>query len=127
MREFCFEGSEIAQVSQEEDRIVISFASIRLRDRHGSEFSQHRVEPWAGRMELSGARCKRLPKPGILTDGELYGMAGKALNGRLPLVLSCQGELELELAVEDRSVTILCQQMIFHVAAELTEDRYRQH
>lgn len=51
-------------------------------------------------------KYSKLPKVGRLTDGELYGVMGKPLNGRIPINFSFNKACELVLSVEDKDYSI---------------------
>lgn len=101
--EYCsFEDSEIIDVIDQDESIEIKFkANI------GNEKS---VEAF---LSLVTPKAKKLPKPGKLTDGEIYGIAGKPLDGKVPFPFVGKGDFEVELSVEDKSVTIFCKEIRF--------------
>ncbi|MBC7661212.1 MAG: hypothetical protein H7249_16060 [Chitinophagaceae bacterium] len=57
-------------------------------------------------IRITKPKYKRLPKKGLLSDGELYGIPGKPLNGRIPVDFQCDRECELELSVESTDYSI---------------------
>lgn len=62
-------------------------------------------------LKAKAAKWKTLPKKGALTDGELYGVPGKPLNGLIPYPLTRKGEFELIVSMEDKDYTIFCQEL----------------
>jgi hypothetical protein len=91
---------------------AIVIACIPAQDLHQEKKIQVDVVVCIGQPKY-----KSLPKVGKLTDGELYGILGKSLNGRVPIDLNIQRPCELVLSNEDKEYTISGQS--FHIIADL--------
>lgn len=111
--EIDFHGSEIADVKTGKNELEIIFSHVVIV-RPGSE-----PVSVPATIKVGQPKYRQLPKKGRLTDGELYGVPGKALNGRIPVDLKCDRECELSLSFEDKDYTIHGKS--FHVIADLTK------
>lgn len=101
--DYCqFENSEIVNVLRHDESIEIDLVA---------RINEH--DSVSARMSLIGIKAKALPKPGKLTDGEVFGIPGKPLNGTIPLPFVGKGDYEVELSVEDKSTTIFCKEIRF--------------
>ena len=102
MDKWIFESSEILEVKEGADAL-----EIKLAAQNGSG------ETFEASLNLRSTKAKKLPKPGKLTDGEVFGIPGKPLDGRMPFPFVGRGDYEVELSVEDKSVTIFCKEIHF--------------
>ncbi len=111
--EIDFHGSEIADIRTGKNELEIVFShAVIVQPGH-----EPMVVP--ATLKVAQPKFSKLPKKGRLTDGELYGVPGKALNGRIPVDLKCDRECELSLSFEDKDYTIHGKS--FHVIADLTK------
>ncbi len=103
--ELEFHGSEIAEIkigAKDELEIYLSRAVVVL---NGEAKSDPIII--SALIRIGGAKLpKAMPKKGLLADGELYGIPGKALNGKIPVDFSCQRACELSLSFEGGDYSI---------------------
>ncbi|HET9238159.1 MAG TPA: hypothetical protein VFO10_12945 [Oligoflexus sp.] len=111
--EIDFHGSEIADVKTGKNELEIIFSHAVIVQAGAAPVSVPAT------IKVGQPKYSKLPKKGRLTDGELYGVPGKALNGRIPVDLKCERECELSLSFEDKDYTIHGKS--FHVIADLTK------
>ncbi|WP_141732080.1 hypothetical protein [Oligoflexus tunisiensis] len=111
--EIDFHGSEIADVKTGSNELEIVFSQVVIVQAGGPNVSVPAV------LRVGQPKYSKLPKKGRLTDGELYGLPGKPLNGRIPVDLKCERDGELSLSFEDKDYTIHGKS--FHVIADLTK------
>ena len=76
-------------------------------------------------IKIGQPQYKRLPKKGVLSDGELYGIPGKALNGRVPVDFTSNRECELELSIENTEYTIAGKSFVISVDMATLPDELR--
>lgn len=100
--EIEFAGSEIEEIIVSPKLLEIRFAYFVVLQKgeivqDGKQDSEHRQVP--GSLKVIEPKYKSLPGKGLLSDGELYGIAGKALNGRLPI--NFRADRGIELVLED--------------------------
>jgi hypothetical protein len=110
--EIDFHGSEIADIKTGTNELEIIFSQVVIVQPGHPNVSVPAV------LKVGQPRYSRLPKKGRLTDGELYGVPGKPLNGRIPVDLNCARDLELSLSFEDKDYTIHGRS--FQIIADLT-------
>lgn len=102
--EIDFYDSEIASIHQSpSDLELILDPAVLVVSSSPSASAPHIVNT---RLIIAQPKFKSLPKKGRLTDGELYGIPGKALNGRIPVSFQFAGECELVLSGEKTDYTI---------------------
>lgn len=111
--EIEFHGSEIAEIKAGKNELEIVFSHAVISQAGDKSVSVPAV------LKVGSPKFSKLPKKGRLTDGELYGVPGKPLNGRIPVDLKCDCECELELSVEDKDYTIHGKS--FHLQADLSK------
>lgn len=111
--EFAFHGAEIAEIKTGKTLLEIIFgAAVIMR-------SGVPLGTAPATLRIGTPKYSKLPKTGRLTDGELYGIPGKALNGCIPVDLRCDRECELSLSFEDKDFTIHGKS--FHLTVDLTK------
>ncbi len=101
--EIDFQGSEILDVKADKTELEIVFSQAVIV-RSGSSLDN--VVRVPATLKIGMPKFAKLPKKGRLSDGELYGVPGKALNGRIPVDLKCNRDCELSLSFEDKDYTI---------------------
>jgi hypothetical protein len=111
--EIDFHGSEIADVKTGTNELEIVFSQVVIVQAGRPNASVPAV------LKVGQPKYSKLPKKGKLTDGELYGVPGKPLNGRIPVDLKCARDCELSLSFEDKDYTIHGKD--FQVIADLTK------
>jgi hypothetical protein len=110
--EIDFHGSEIAEIKTGKNELEIIFSQVVIVQAGSPSVSVPAT------LMVGQPKYSKLPKNGRLTDGELYGLPGKALNGRIPVDLKCERDCELSLSFEDKDYTIHGKS--FHVIADLS-------
>jgi hypothetical protein len=115
--EIDFHGSEIADIRTGNNELEIVFSRVVLVQAGSDPVSVPAI------IKVGLPKYSKLPKKGRLTDGELYGVPGKALNGRIPVDLKCDRDCELSLSFEDKDYTIHGKS--FQVIADLTKLPHR--
>ncbi len=103
--EMDFQGSEISEVIVSPDEIEIRFSHAVLVNLSPSSREGTKIGIKAS-IRIGKPKYKKLPKKGRLTDGEVYGIPGKPLNGRIALDSQYQRDCELSLSYEDSDYTI---------------------
>ncbi len=98
-----FAGSIIREVKINGSDLEIIFEHVVLA---GSDASIAKLKGVTGRLRVGNYKGKKLPKKGTLSDGEIYGIPGKALNGRIPADFHFKKEVEIEFTVESTDYTI---------------------
>jgi len=111
--EIDFHGSEIAEIKTGKNELEIIFSQVMVVQAGSPAVSVPAT------LKVGQPKYSKLPKNGRLTDGELYGVPGKALNGRIPVDLKCDRECELSLSFEDKDYTIHGKS--FHMLADLSK------
>ncbi len=107
--QFSFQNAQLMEVRNQEKELELGFSAINIIAQGQSQIiSDQKI---IARLQLGQCKFKSLPKKGLLTDGELYGVPGKALNGMLPIPLDRQGDFELTLSFEDKDYTIFCKKV----------------
>jgi hypothetical protein len=101
--EIDFQGSEILDVKADKTELQIVFSQAVIVS-SGSSLDTGVKVP--ATLKIGMPKFAKLPKKGRLSDGELYGVPGKALNGRIPVDLKCNRDCELSLSFEDKDYTI---------------------
>ena len=102
-QEIEFAQSEIAEIISNSKELIIHFRLVTIVASGSiapSETARSYQVPAS--VTIDQPRYKTLPKKGVLADGELYGVPGKPLNGRLPIDYRCARSIELVLV--DQSV-----------------------
>jgi hypothetical protein len=94
-----FAQSEIAEITKSARELLIRFTYIMVVP-SGSQTGEARKVPAS--ITITQPRFKSLPKKGLLSDGELYGIPGKPLNGRVPV--NFRFDKGIELVLVDQSV-----------------------
>ena len=112
--EMDFNGSAISEIVTEPLVLEIRFSEAHLLKKEGVNELRFFAPAL---MKIGHPKFKRLPSKGRLTDGELYGVPGKPLNGRLPIDLLLKRPCELTLSVEDEEFTIHGKS--FHLVVDL--------
>ncbi|MDQ3232318.1 MAG: hypothetical protein M3Q07_10895, partial [Pseudobdellovibrionaceae bacterium] len=97
--EIDFHGSEIAEIKTGTNELEIIFSHVVIVQAGSPAVSVPAT------LKVGQPKYSKLPKKGRLTDGELYGVPGKALNGRIPVDLNCERDCELSLSFEDKDYT----------------------
>lgn len=95
--EIEFAGSEIEEIVVSKAEMEIRFASFVVVTAK-SDSGLKGTKRVSGSLKITGPKFKTLPVKGVLSDGELYGVAGKALNGRLAANFRSEKGVELMLA-----------------------------
>lgn len=102
--EMEFQGSKVSDIIENSGELEIFLDGVQLIQDNSSDSIPRFIVKVCIRMVK--AKYLKLPKQGILTDGELYGIPGKALNGRIPLDYQSNRDVELCLSYEDQEFTI---------------------
>src|SRR4051812_26819461 len=113
--EIDFQGSEIIEVKGDKTELEIVFSPAVIVGAPGVE----KITNVPATIKIGSPKYSKLPKKGRLSDGELYGVPGKPLNGRIPVDLKCNRECELSLSFEDKDFTITGKS--FQVIADLSK------
>jgi len=103
--EMEFQGSEISEIKIGKDEIIIRFSHVVIVTTPASSCDA-KTDGVSATIRIGKPKYKKLPKEGKLSDGELYGVPGKPLNGRIPVDYSSTRDCELELSVESNDYTI---------------------
>lgn len=111
--EIDFHGSEISEIKADKNELEIIFSHAVIVQAGSEPVSVPAT------IKVGQPKYSKLPKKGRLTDGELYGVPGKALNGKIAVDLKCERDCELSLSFEDKDYTIHGKS--FHVIADLTK------
>ena len=114
--EIDFQGSEISEVKADKNELQIIFSHAVIVN---SPDNRKNPEGIPAKVMIGSPKFAKLPKKGRLSDGELYGVPGKALNGRIPIDLNCNRDCELTLSFEDKDYTITGKS--FQVIADLSK------
>lgn len=122
--EMEFLGSEIAEVKTKGSEIEIFFSHVVIITTPESSAKPKKSGVTAS-IKIGNFKCKKLPKSGVLSDGELYGIPNKALNGRIPVDFQSQRDCELELTVENIDYTITGKSFLIHVDMNTLPDELR--
>ena len=99
--EIHFADSEITDIHKKDQTLEIVIRQVV--DADGKETTR---DLGTVVITIDKPSYKSLPKKGRLSDGELYGIPGKALNGRVPVEFSYKGDCELTLADEKNEFEI---------------------
>jgi hypothetical protein len=105
---FAFQDSQITEIRVQDKNLEIVFGSIRVISPEGQANIKNPDDSPIATLLLGQAKYAKLPKKGTLTDGELFGIPGKALNGQIPLPLEKIGDFEVNLCFEDKEFSIRC-------------------
>lgn len=103
--EMEFHGSEISEIKVGKYELEIRFSHVVIITTPASS-CKPKSQGVSAMIRIGSPKYKKLPKEGKLSDGELYGIPGKALNGRVPVDFSSARDCELELSIEHNEYTI---------------------
>ncbi len=103
--EMEFQGSEISEIKIGKNEIEIHFSHVVIISSPASS-GACKTQGVSATIFIGSPRYKKLPKEGKLSDGELYGIPGKPLNGRIAVDFQSCRECELELSVEHDDFSI---------------------
>ncbi|MCX6127803.1 MAG: hypothetical protein NTX25_01915 [Proteobacteria bacterium] len=96
--EFDFHGAELSEITAQPDQVILFFSQILIVEVHPSKGVLPGQDQWASAtLSLKKPKYKSLPKKGKIIEAELYGIPGKALNGRLTIDFKFKGDCELVL------------------------------
>lgn len=122
--EMEFQGSEIEEVKILGSDLEILFSHVVIVT---DQAPSTKAKPMAvtATIRIHKYKCKKLPKKGVLSDGELYGIPNKALNGRIPIDFQSQRDCELEITIEHVDFTISGKSFLISVDMSKLPDEYR--
>ena len=122
--EMEFHGSEISEIKVGKNEIEICFSHVVIITTPASG-CKPKTEGVSAMIRIGSPKYKKLPKEGKLDDGELYGIPGKALNGRIPVDFSSARDCELELSLDHIDYTITGKSFMIHVDMASLPDELR--
>ncbi len=122
--ELEFAGSVIREVKVNGTDLEISFDHMVISSPDSSA-AKLKTGSVTGRIRIGQYKGKKLPKKGTLSDGEIYGIPGKALNGKIPADFHFKKEVEVELSVENTDYTITGKSLSVEVDMSSLPDVYR--
>lgn len=122
--EIEFHGSEIAEVKTSGSEIEIFFSHVVIVSTPENA-AKPRSSGVTASIKIGNFKCKKLPKKGLLSDGELYGIPNKPLNGRIPVDFTINRDCELELTVENIDYTIVGKSFLLSVNMNALPAEYR--
>jgi hypothetical protein len=103
--EMEFQGSKISDVKSSSGELEIKFSHVVIVCTPASS-AKPKSSGVTGTIKIQGYKCKKLPKEGTLSDGELYGIPNRALNGRIPIDFFAKRDCELEITIDQMEYTI---------------------
>ena len=111
----AFQDSQITDIKVVDKGLEIVFSSIRVISPEGTANLTNGDGAPIATLILGHTKYAKLPKKGVLTDGELFGIPGKPLNGQIPIPLQRVGDFELNLCYEDKEFSIRCKSIQLNV------------
>ncbi len=112
---FAFQDSEITEIKVQDKTLEIVFGAIRVITPDGQATIRNPDKTPIATLIAGQAKYAKLPKKGVLTDGELFGIPGKPLNGQISLPLQRVGDFEINLCYEDKEFSIRCKSIQLQV------------
>lgn len=122
--ELEFQGSVISEVKIIGSDLEILFSHVVIIT-DSPQDSKPKTSKLSASIKIEKFKSKKLPKSGVVSDGELYGIPNKALNGRLPIDFHYQRDCELEITLEH--IDFVISGKAFHLSVEMSKlpDEYR--
>ncbi len=122
--EMEFHGSEISEIKIGTNELEILFSHVVIITTPASS-GETKTQGVSAMIRIGSPKYKKLPKGGKLSDGELYGIPGKPLNGRLPVDFSSARDCELELSIENDDFSISGKSFMIQVDMASLPHEYR--
>lgn len=116
--EIDFHNSEISGVKIGLGQIEIYFSHAVVVSHSTQDLSETKPFAVKAHIIIGKPKYKKLPGNVKLSDGELYGIPGKALNGRVPVNLLFDRDCELVLSDQSNDYTIYGKNI--RIVADLT-------
>ncbi|MES2743800.1 MAG: hypothetical protein V4655_00175 [Bdellovibrionota bacterium] len=122
--EMEFHGSKISEVKSSAGELEIVFSHVVIICTPESS-AKPKTTGVTAAIKIGGYKCKKLPKEGVLSDGELYGIPNKALNGRIAVDFAVKRDCELEITIDHIDYTITGKSFQIHVDMNNLPDEFR--
>ncbi|RYZ60156.1 MAG: hypothetical protein EOP07_01805 [Proteobacteria bacterium] len=122
--EMEFQGSEISEIKSLKTELEIRFRHVMIITTPESSAKPKKTGVSAI-IRIGTAKYKKLPKEGIIEDGELYGIPNKALNGRIPVDFTIARDCELELTIDHIDYVITGKSFMISVDMACLPDELR--
>jgi len=104
--EIDFHNSEVSEVKIGDKQIEIHFSHAVVVSSSAQGFDEEKSIGIKAQITIGSPKYKKLPGSVKLTDGELYGVPGKSLNGRISVDFKYDRDCELVLSDQSNDYTI---------------------